>query len=467
MMKTNPFVWVRLRFLWKTCCSMLYRIFNRGRCRMIHTYDEAVSWIHSRLPFGIKPGLERMEWMMERLGHPERRIKAIHVAGTNGKGSTVCYLRHILQEAGYSVGTFTSPYVEQFNERISINGTPISDEEIVDLVNVIKPLVEEVEQTELGAPTEFEVITVMAIYYFGKVNVQDVVIFEVGLGGRFDSTNVIYPLISVITNVGFDHTKILGDTLTKIAFEKAGIIKAGVPVITGAEQEEALEVIFEKAKAVKAKPYVLGKDFEVKDYKAMENGERFSVDTLFSKYRDLTISMFGFHQVKNAALAVMVADYLRVYYSFIIEEEALRSGLEKARWIGRFEKVSDNPTILLDGAHNVEGINSLVETIKTHYPDKNIHVIFSALRDKPLEKMIQPLADIAESITFTSFDFPRVAEAKELYDQCEHAAKAYEEDWKAALKNKMSEMKEKDVLVVTGSLYFISEVRPFVKTNKN
>jgi dihydrofolate synthase / folylpolyglutamate synthase len=430
---------------------------------MIRTYEEAVEWIHGRLSFGIKPGLERMKWLMERLDYPERRIKAIHIAGTNGKGSTLCYLRSILQEAGYSVGTFTSPYVEQFNERISVNGKPISDEEIVELVNVIKPLVEEVEQTDLGAPTEFEVITAMAIYYFGKVNIQDVVIFETGLGGRFDSTNVIYPLISVITNVGFDHTNILGDTLTEIASEKAGIIKAGIPVITGVEQEEALEVIFEKANSVKAKAYVLGKDFEVKDYEATENGERFSVDTLFSKYRDLTISMLGFHQVKNAALAVMAVDYLRVYYSFIIEEEALRSGLEKAKWIGRFEKVSDNPTIVLDGAHNEEGINSLVETVKTHYPDKKIHVIFSALSDKPLEKMIQPLADIAETITFTSFDFPRAAKAEEMYKMCEHEKKAFNEDWKQVVSEKKKKIANEDVLLITGSLYFISEVRAMLQ----
>jgi dihydrofolate synthase / folylpolyglutamate synthase len=426
---------------------------------MIRTYNEAVEWIHGRLKFGIKPGLERMEWMMERLGHPERRMKAIHVAGTNGKGSTVCYLRNILQEAGYSVGTFTSPYVEQFNERISVNGVPISDEEIVELVNVIKPLVEEVEQTELGAPTEFEVITAMAMYYFGKMNIQDVVIFETGLGGRFDSTNVIYPLISVITNIGFDHTHILGDTLREIAFEKAGIIKAGVPVITAVEQEEALQVIFEKAKAVKAKAYVLGSDFIIKDHEAIENGEQFSVDTLFSKYQDLTISMIGSHQVKNAALAVMAADYLRVYYSFIIEEEALRSGLEKAQWIGRFEKVSDKPTIIIDGAHNEEGIKSLVDTIKAHYANKKIHVIFSALRDKPLEKMIQPLADIAASITFTSFDFPRAAKAEEMYEKCEHKNKAFNEDWKQVVSEKKKEIANEDVLLITGSLYFISEVR--------
>jgi dihydrofolate synthase / folylpolyglutamate synthase len=427
---------------------------------MIRTYNEAVEWIHGRLKFGIKPGLERMEWMMERLGHPERRMKAIHVAGTNGKGSTVCYLRNILQEAGYSVGTFTSPYVEQFNERISVNGVPISDEEIVELVNVIKPLVEEVEQTELGAPTEFEVITAMAMYYFGKMNIQDVVIFETGLGGRFDSTNVIYPLISVITNIGFDHTHILGDTLREIAFEKAGIIKAGVPVITAVEQEEALQVIFEKAKAVKAKAYVLGSDFIIKDHEAIENGEQFSVDTLFSKYQDLTISMIGSHQVKNAALAVMAADYLRVYYSFIIEEEALRSGLEKAQWIGRFEKVSDKPTIIIDGAHNPEGIDSLVATLKNHYHGRNIHLLFSCLKDKHAQEMIRKLEEIASTITFTSFDFPRAYTGEELWTMSEHDNKTYNENWKVALEQAKEDAGKNDgVVVVTGSLYFISEVR--------
>ncbi|HZG60709.1 MAG TPA: folylpolyglutamate synthase/dihydrofolate synthase family protein [Anoxybacillus sp.] len=427
---------------------------------MIRTYDEAVKWIHGRLSFGIKPGLKRMEWLMERLGYPHRRIKAIHVAGTNGKGSTVCYLRHILQEAGYFVGTFTSPYVEQFNERISVNGTPISDEEIVELVNIIKPLVEEVEQTELGAPTEFEVITAMAMYYFGKMNIQDVVIFEAGLGGRFDSTNIIYPLISIITNIGFDHTHILGDTLEKIAFEKAGIIKAGVPVITAAEQEEALQVIFEKAKAVKAKPYVLGKDFVINDHESVKDGERFSLHTLFSKYENLTISMLGFHQVKNAALAVMTVDYLKTYYSFIIEEEALRSGLEKAKWIGRFEKVCDKPTVIIDGAHNEEGIDSLVATLKTHYHGRNIHILFSCLKDKHAQEMIRKLEEVASTITFTSFDFPRAYSGEELWTISEHHKKKYNENYKEALEQTKEDAgKDDGVVVITGSLYFISEVR--------
>src|SRR5690606_28062273 len=162
---------------------------------------------------GIKPGLKRMEWMLERLGSPEKDLKAIHVGGTNGKGSTVAYLRSILNEAGYKVGTFTSPYVEQFNERISVNGQPIQDYEITDLTNKIKPLAEELELTELGSPTEFEVITAMALYYFAKVNPMDITVIEVGLGGRFDSTNVIKPIASIITNIGMDHTQILGNTI--------------------------------------------------------------------------------------------------------------------------------------------------------------------------------------------------------------------------------------------------------------
>lgn len=430
---------------------------------MANTYTEAVNWIHGRLKLGIKPGLKRMEWMLERLGRPERRLKAVHVAGTNGKGSTVCFLRHILQEAGYSVGTFTSPYVEQFNERISVNGVPISDEEIVQLVNVIQPLAEELEQSELGGPTEFEVITAMMFYYFGKMNVQDIVVIEAGLGGRLDSTNVIYPLLSVITNVSYDHMNILGETLSAIAFEKAGIIKAGIPVITGVEQDEALSVIQEKAKEVKAKVYVLGNDFVVNNVASFGHGERFSVSTIFANYPNLTISMFGAHQVKNAALAVMAADYLRVYYSFIIEEEALRNGLAKAQWLGRFEKMNDDPLIIIDGAHNEAGVQSLVETVKTHYSDRDVHLLVAALADKPLDKMIPPLASIAKTITFTSFDFPRAATAKQLEQLCDHPKKACCSDWKQWLLDAKKSTSDRDLFLITGSLYFISDVRKFLK----
>ncbi|HYK71690.1 MAG TPA: bifunctional folylpolyglutamate synthase/dihydrofolate synthase, partial [Pseudoneobacillus sp.] len=172
---------------------------------MFTTYEQALEWIHSRLRLGIKPGLKRMEWMMEKLDHPERRLKTVHIGGTNGKGSTVTFLRSILQASGFQVGTFTSPYIEQFNERISVNGLSISDKEILELTNIIYPLANELEETELGGPTEFEVITAMSFYYFAKLNPVDIVIYEVGLGGRFDSTNIIHPLASIITSIGMDH----------------------------------------------------------------------------------------------------------------------------------------------------------------------------------------------------------------------------------------------------------------------
>jgi dihydrofolate synthase/folylpolyglutamate synthase len=436
---------------------------QQGGDEMIRTYKEALEWIHGRLRLGIKPGLKRMEWLMEKLGHPERRVRAIHVAGTNGKGSTVSYLRHILQAAGYSVGTFTSPYVEQFNERISVNGKPVRDKEIVELVQVIQPLAEELEKTELGAPTEFEVITAMMLYYFGKKNIQDIVIIEAGLGGRFDSTNVIYPILSIITNIGYDHMNILGETLDKIAFEKAGIIKSGVPVITAVNQPEAWAVISEKAKSLKAKTYRLEEDFFIVHHESTEDGERFSVETIFSQYPDLKTTMFGKHQVQNAALAVMAAEYLRMCYSFLIDKEHIYEGIEKAKWIGRFEQVSKKPLIIIDGAHNEAGIRSLVDTVRSHYPNREVHVLFAALADKPLDQMIPPLAEIAKTMTFTSFDFPRAASPEQLAALCEHPNKAATDDWKGWIKEKKKQKRSDALFLITGSLYFIAEVRKFLK----
>ncbi len=193
---------------------------------MFQTSEDVIKWVHDRKKFGIKPGLERMEWMMEKLDHPERRLRAVHIGGTNGKGSTIAFLRSILQEGGSEVGTFTSPYVESFHERISVDGVPISDEDLIKVAEVIKPLAEQLETTDLGAPTEFEIITAMAFYYFARIHPVDILLVEVGLGGRLDSTNIIHPFVSVITSIGYDHMNILGDNLMDIAMEKAEIFKA-------------------------------------------------------------------------------------------------------------------------------------------------------------------------------------------------------------------------------------------------
>jgi len=425
---------------------------------------EALHWLNNRLTFGIKPGLERMEYMLAKLGHPERRLKTIHVAGTNGKGSTVSFISHILQEAGYVVGTFTSPFIESFNERISVNGKPISDEDFVEVVKKVKPIVEQCEATDYGAPTEFEVLTVIALEYYANHAYPDITIMETGLGGRFDSTNVIYPLVSVITNIGQDHMNILGNTIEEITREKAGIIKSGIPVVTAVEQPEALQIIVDTAISKKSKLYRLREEFSYQNAAVINGNETFAFQSFFNKLENLEISMKGEHQIKNAATALMAIDYVRQYYSFVVDEEHIRNGLFKTTWIGRFEKVSDKPLIFIDGAHNPEGVETLCQTIKRYYSNKNIHIIFCAMKDKQLKEMISKLDEVAEKIIFTQFDYPRCAEAKDLFELSTSTNKYVVEDFQQAIDTEKQEIgnNEDEVLIITGSLYFISQVRRYL-----
>ena len=429
---------------------------------MFTTYQEALEWIHARLRLGIKPGLKRMEWMMDRLGNPETHIKAVHIGGTNGKGSTLTFLRSILQESGYRVGTFTSPYIENFNERISVNGKPIDDEEILALANIILPLANELEDTELGGPTEFEVITAMSFYYFAHANQVDFVLYEVGLGGRFDSTNILSPFASIITNIGLDHTSILGDTYEEIAFEKAGIIKEGIPVFTAVKHHGALRVIEEQADKMEAPIYRLNQEFSISSHETREKGEIFTLDAEEFTIEKLEISMIGKHQTENAALAVIAARYLTQQGILIITEAAIRSGLKNAYWPGRFEILSENPFVIIDGAHNDEGISTLVHELSTRYADKYIHIVFAALKDKKFDKMIAQLDQIANQISFVSFDFPRAAAAQDLLEVSHLPNKLAVEDWKAYLQEEMVNLETDSILVVTGSLYFISEAKPLL-----
>ncbi|WP_243291159.1 folylpolyglutamate synthase/dihydrofolate synthase family protein [Bacillus sp. FJAT-47783] len=422
---------------------------------MFTSYEEARDWLHSRLTFGVKPGLDRMRLMMEKLGHPERNVRYVHVAGTNGKGSTIAFLKEILNEAGYEIGTFTSPYIETFNERISMNGKPITDEEFLKLANKIKPVVEEVEETNLGAPTEFEVITAMAFFYFGRMNMPDLVLLETGLGGTYDSTNIISPLVSIITSIGHDHMGILGASLREIAKQKAGIIKNGVPVITAVKQPEALQVIECVANQKKAKHYLIGREFQI------QIEPNFSIKTPFNDYENVTVSMKGSHQRSNASLAVMAANFLQVYYSFIISDEHIQNGLEKTFWKGRFEEVCHTPRIIIDGAHNVEGVKALKETVLSHFENKKITVLFSALKDKEVSDMMVILSSFANEIVLTSFSFPRAKRAKELYDELDVKQKRFVENWREALEDITDAMTDEDVLIITGSLYFISDVRKY------
>ncbi len=427
---------------------------------MINTYEQAIDWLQSRHKFGIKPGLDRMEWMLEQFGHPERTLKTVHVAGTNGKGSVVAFLSSILTEAGYEVGTFTSPYIERFNERISCCGSHISDEEIVRFANEVRPVVEEAESAGPGAPTEFEVVTLMAILYFAETAYPDIVLFEAGLGGRLDSTNVIHPLVSIITNISMDHANILGGTISEIAAEKAGIIKNGVPVITAADHPEAVKVIEEKAAVTQSKLYRYGIDFATSNHASLEQAEKFDYVSPFSNRKGLETSLIGRHQVSNAALALMASDFLKMFYSFLIDDEHAEAGLRKSFWPARFEQVSENPAIILDGAHNEAGIRSLIRTIGTRFKGKKVWILFAALSTKDLSAMTGMLEEGADRVIYTSFAFPNAASARDLYSiNPDNGRKEWNENWRDALETYTEQLAEEDILIVTGSLYFLSAVR--------
>lgn len=431
---------------------------------MFTTYEEALDWIHARLRLGIKPGLKRMEWMMARLGNPEKKLKAVHIGGTNGKGSTVTFLRSILEASGYTVGTFTSPYIETFNERISINGIPFSDAEVVRLTNIIRPLADELEKTELGGPTEFEVITAMAFYFFSEIRPVDIVLFEVGLGGRLDSTNIISPLLSVITNIGLDHTNILGNTYEEIAFEKAGIIKEHTPIFTAVKRDDALNVIEEQAKKMMVPIFRINREFAVGSYTPLSRGEKFTLtSTQFPSLEEIEIRMIGQHQTENAALAIMAANYLNQACSYKIDQNEIREGLKKAFWPGRFEILSENPLVIIDGAHNDEGVTALVHELSTRFQNKSINLVFAAMKDKSLTKMIGKLDEIANRITFVSFDYPRAASAADLFELSHSINKSVGDDWEDSIRKEFTNMEEGNILVITGSLYFISRVKPFLK----
>ncbi|TPG76585.1 bifunctional folylpolyglutamate synthase/dihydrofolate synthase [Brevibacillus laterosporus] len=439
----------------------------------ILTYDEALNWLHSLLRFGLKPGLERMNWMLEELGHPERNLLFVHVAGTNGKGSTCTFLTHVLLEAGISVGTFTSPYITDFRERIRLNNQLIPQDDLVRLVDEIKPLVERCEQeAEYGCPTEFEVITLLAICYFGLVVRPAIVVWETGLGGRLDSTNVVHPIMSVITNVGLDHTDILGSSIGEIALEKAGIIKPGVPVVVGNLQEEALNVISRITKQKNSKLYRLGCEFDAQPLftEALKGAQHIEYSSLLrpttSTYQ---LGLLGKHQVQNAGVALMVLDLLREFYAFFVEEEDRKKGLAQATWPGRMEIVSRNPLCMIDGAHNTEGITMLVDSLGELAKDtKRIHLMFSALEDKPLSQMARVLKEAPlelANVYLTSFDFPRAASVDTLEDAFLTGGFNQEQlecvdDWKIVLREWLSdETKSDETLLICGSLYFISLVR--------
>ncbi|MFC3750638.1 bifunctional folylpolyglutamate synthase/dihydrofolate synthase [Paenibacillus sp. GCM10012306] len=431
------------------------------------TYREAVDWINSLIPFGIRPGMERILLMMERLGNPHRRLKFIHVAGTNGKGSTCAFLTSTLLQSGYTVGTFTSPYITKFTNRFQYNGEDIPEETLTAVANILHPLVEEIAASELGSPTMFEVATALAIVYYAEHAYPDVVVWETGLGGRLDVTNIVTPIVSIITNVGFDHTDVLGDTLEQIATEKAGIIKPGVPVVSCVTQPEAVAVLKKKAAECRSKLYLAGEDFSYEVTGIREGLQTFMFKGPFRSI-ELSIGLKGEHQCSNAAGAMMALESLRQYMAFMLDDEDVQEGFRRTFWAGRLEEVSTVPRIVLDGAHNPEGAETLAKSLPQFYKYDKLNLLMGMLANKHHESYFKHILPIVDTLILTEPDFRKKMDAEELQAIAESLREKYakenlviivERDWDKALQLLKSTTAQEDLAVVSGTLYLISDVR--------
>ncbi|SFS97558.1 folylpolyglutamate synthase/dihydrofolate synthase family protein [Paenibacillus sp. 453mf] len=433
----------------------------------LNTYNDAVAWINNLIPFGIRPGLSRIELLLSKLGNPHKHLKFIHVAGTNGKGSTCAFLTSALRQSGYDVGTFTSPYITKFTNRFQYNGNDIPEETLLVLARRLHPLVEEVAETELGSPTMFEVATALAILYYAEVCYPDVVVWETGLGGRLDVTNIVTPIISVITNIGMDHTDILGDTISQIAAEKAGIIKPGVPVVSLVEQPEAIQVIREVAEKQKSTLYLAGDQFTYEQVQVNKDGQKLHFRGPFREL-DVELTLQGKHQCANAAGALMTLEVLRQYMAFYMEEEDLQKGFRLASWAGRFEKVSDEPLLILDGAHNPEGAEMLAQSIKDLYPERKLILMMGMLKNKHHKLYFEHILPLVDTLILTEPDFRRKMDAAQLKNMVEELRPSYakpnldiivEPSWKQALSILKLRTEAEDLGVVSGTLYLIADVR--------
>ncbi len=422
------------------------------------SYKEACDIVFSAQKFGICLGLDRMELMLEQLGNPERQIPAIHLAGTNGKGSTLTYLAAIYNEAGYRVGTYTSPAINKLNDKIKVDGEEISDVDFAKIIERFQPIIENVSKTSYGPPTEFELLTAVAFEYFATVKKPDIILIETGLGGRLDSTNVVTPVLSVITNIGHDHMDILGNTIEKVAVEKAGIIKEGISVVSGCMQKEAIEVMRRRSRELSAPIYQLGEDFA-----CIHKGDQFEYRWKGDYLSDLQAGMLGRHQQVNATLAVMAVYALAE--TFPVSEQALRKGLLNAKIANRIEVIQEQPTIIFDGGHNLEGMQALANTVTTYFQGRAIYILFCAMKDKDINAMLEPLSSFAKQIILTKFDFERVMDPHTVYADASLPNMTVIENSVEAYQMVTQQLRSEDVLVVTGSLYFLNHLRTTIVKN--
>lgn len=426
-------------------------------------HGQAIAYLDSLASHGIRPGLDRIRALLERLGNPHGDFRSVLIAGTNGKGSVAAYLVAILGEAGLRAGMFTSPHLVRFEERIALGRDPIPKDDLAALTAELRAAVEAGQRAGAEPPTYFEASTALAFLYFSRRGVP-MAVLEVGMGGRFDSTNVVSPIACAITRIAMDHTGWLGETLAAIAYQKAGIMRRGVPAVIARQRPEALRVLCAEAERVGA---LLSETSACRIAGAGPGGSfpdppRFDLETPSGgRYPQLRLSLRGDHQVDNATVAILLAERLAADGVAAIGGEEIARGLGRAVWPGRIEISGDRPALLLDGAHNAEGCDTLAAYLRDHQPGRRRVIVFAAMKDKPADLMLGTLAPLADQFVLTSIPLERASSTSDL-----QAAAAglpppalAEPDAGRALR-RATEMAGVDGLVVVcGSLYLIGEIK--------
>jgi len=425
-------------------------------------YEEAMKYITEVGNFGSNYGLERTYKLLEHLGNPERDLKLIHIAGTNGKGSTTSMITEILMGEGYKVGMYTSPFIEEFEERIQINRNNITKESLAILMDEIKVAVDKVIEAGYNHPTEFEIITVLMLLYFKKENI-DFGVIEVGLGGTLDSTNVIKPIIQVITSISFDHTNLLGNTLEKIAREKAGIIKKGIPTIIYPQQEEVLKVIKNKCFEMDSELYIANN--ENLKFKNIVNLDKPYQLLKYNNEIDILLPLLGEHQIINLSVAMQAIEVLNNKNIIDISIANIVKSIKNVSWKGRLEVLSNNPYVVIDGAHNIQGIKTLSRNIKKYFKYENLYLILGILADKDVEEMIKiitPMAKKVYSVTPNSIRGELAESLKDEVSKFNKNCKAFDK-YEEAYLEALNDASEKDLILASGSLYMIGDMRKIIR----
>ena len=421
-------------------------------------YVESLEYLDSLGKFGIQLGMERIEGLLKELGNPEKAIKTVHVTGTNGKGSVASMITNILLAANLKVGKFTSPHLVRYNERIELNGKDISDEDFATALSAVKVAADSIVQKGVcEQPTQFEILTAAAFLYFKLQNV-DYAVIEVGMGGLWDSTNVITPVVSVITNVALDHCDRLGTSIERIAMQKAGIIKEKVPVVAAVEGNEAVGPIVTFAMFREAPVYLYGKAFWGTEVESSMAGQKFTLHAGDFYASDYEIKLPGEHQIKNTSLAIVAAKLVSKQDDRI-NELALHLGVANTKWAGRLERIATQPDVILDGAHNPNGAEALRKALDKYYPGQRVHYVLGMMGDKDMSSVLKILVKPADVVYAVRADQgARAAEASAIAalvgEQAVPMASLSEAYHKA-----VAEAGEQGVVVVCGSLYLVGEFK--------